>query len=78
MTLAEWVKTHGFAYTEVAKLIGCSPPYPGMIARDKVRPSYRMACRIEEVTAGMVPRTNWYPSPLPQIGEAKDDWSLDG
>lgn len=76
MTLAEWAQRHGLAYTEIAKLICCSPPYPGMIARGKVRPSYRMACRIEEITSGHVPRTNWFPEPLAPIGQAKDDWKL--
>lgn len=33
-----------------------------MIAHGKARPGFKMACRIEAVTGGSVPRTNWYPS----------------
>lgn len=61
MSLEEYVHTMGMTLTEFSKLIPCSYSYPGMVIKGKARPSYEMAVRIESVTGGLVPRTNWYP-----------------
>lgn len=61
MTLEAYISAHGMTNTEFAKLIPCSYSYPGMIIRGKAKPGFQMACRIESVTGGLVPRTNWYP-----------------
>ena len=69
MTLDEWKQVSGLTYTAIATLIPCSKPYPGMIAKGKVRPSWKMACRIEEISSGQVSRTIWYPDRAPPIGK---------
>ncbi len=61
MTLVEYLAITGITKTEFSKLIPCSYSYPGMIIKG-LRPSYDMAVRIESVTSGLVPRTNWYPA----------------
>lgn len=61
MSLEEYISAHGMTNTEFAKLIPCSYSYPSMIIKGKARPGYKMAIRIESVTGGLVPRTNWYP-----------------
>ena len=60
MTLLEYLTATGMTKTQFSELIPCSYSYPGMIIKG-LRPSYDMACRIESVTSGLVPRTNWYP-----------------
>lgn len=62
MTLEEWRRASNLTYQAIADLIPCSGSYPHMIATGKAQPGYRMAVRIEQVSNGMVPRTNWYPS----------------
>lgn len=68
MTLDEYIQTTGITKSEFAQIIPCAYSYPGMIIKGVV-PSYRMAKRIEQVTNGLVPRSNWYPvsDPLPDI-----------
>lgn len=61
LSLAEYLQLTGLTKTEFSKLIPCSYSYPGMIIKG-LRPSYDMAVRIEKVTSGLVPRTNWYPA----------------
>ena len=68
MSLEEWRVMSGLTFADIAELIPCSKPYPGMIARGKVRPGFKMACRIEEITNGLVPRTNWFPEAYAPIG----------
>lgn len=65
MSLAEYIETTGISLTDFSKLIPCSYSYPGMIIKGKATPSYRMAARIEQITGGLVPRTNWYPAGEP-------------
>jgi hypothetical protein len=67
MTLKEYIDASDMSLTDFADLVPCSYSYPGMIIKSKARPSYEMAVRIESVTGGLVPRTNWYPSPDPNI-----------
>lgn len=61
MSLAEYLQVTGLTKTEFSKLLPCSYSYPGMIIKG-LTPSYKMAKRIEQVTSGLVPRTNWYPA----------------
>lgn len=72
MDLNEWKRVTGGTFTWLASEIPCSTPYPSMLAAGKAHPSYKMACRIEQVTGGMVPRTNWYPEANALIGQAND------
>lgn len=67
MNLLEWKQEQGISFSEIARRIPCSQPYPGMIAKGK-RPSWKMATRIQEITGGAVSRTNWYPDVAPPIG----------
>lgn len=70
MTFEQWIKASNLTYEAVARLIPCSSSYPHMLATGKASPSFRMACRIEAVTNGLVPRTNWFPvEEKQQIGE---------
>lgn len=60
MSLQQWLELMEMSYAAFARLIPCSIGYPRMIAQGLARPSYEMACRIENVTGGAVPRTRWY------------------
>jgi len=71
MTLKEYIEASNLTYEAFAQLIPCSSTYPWMIAHGRANPGFRMACRIEAVTGGIVSRTNWYPSETP------DDESLE-
>lgn len=62
LSLAEWLELTETSYSAFSRMIGVSIGYPRMLALGLARPSYEKACRIEEVTEGQVPRTNWYPS----------------
>jgi hypothetical protein len=59
----EWLEATGTSASAFSRQVPCSTNYPGMWARGAARPSYRMACRIEELTYGLVPHTNWFPAP---------------
>lgn len=66
MTLKEYIQMSQRAGKKVsirslAREIPCDPSYVAKIARDEKFPSYLMARRIENVTNGLVPKTNWYP-----------------
>lgn len=61
MSLQEWKDLQGISWSAFARLVPCSHPYPRMIASGQVRPSYAMAVRIEAITNGAVPRSQWYP-----------------
>ena len=69
MTLDEWRSVSGLTWSDIAELICCSKPYPGMISKGKAHPSFKMACRIEEISNGLVPRTNWYPDANAPVGK---------
>lgn len=65
MTLKEYVqhmqeKGEHVNLSTIAKEIPCTPAYMSMIAGNKANPSYQMAKRIELITNGLVPKTNWY------------------
>lgn len=65
MTLTEYVKKSqnegkDVSFSSLARDIPCDITYLAKIARGDRNPSYRMACRIENITNGAVPRTNWY------------------
>ncbi len=62
MTLKEWIEASNLSYEEVSRLIPCSATYPWMLAHGKARPGWKMAKRIEAVTFGAVPTTNWFNS----------------
>lgn len=61
MTLKDYIEQSNLSYEGFAQLVPCSPTYPWMIANGKANPGFRMACRIEALTGGQVPATNWYP-----------------
>ena len=63
LTLQEWLEASNLTYRALSRLIPCSLSYPRLIAQGLARPSYEMAIRIEEISGGLVPRTNWYPAP---------------
>lgn len=69
LTLKEWCELSGLTLTDLSELLPCSQPYPGMIDSGKAHPSFKMACRIEQVTNGLCPRSRWYPSEDEVIGE---------
>jgi plasmid maintenance system antidote protein VapI len=59
MTLAEYIETMGLTQAAFAQKVPCSEAYISMIIKGK-RPGWKMACRIENVTGGLVPLSNWY------------------
>jgi len=61
MSLQQWLEVTEMSYAAFARLVPCSIGYPRMIAQGIANPSYPMACRIEALTGGAVPRTRWYP-----------------
>ena len=67
MTLPEYIRVaqdngKEVTYASIARDIPCHFSYIGKIASGRKMPSYTMARRIEQVTDGAVPRTNWYPN----------------
>ncbi len=72
MTLSEWKDISGLTWSEIAQLVPCSKPYPSMVDRGKAHPSFKMACRFEEISNGLVKRTAWYPDPSKSIGKLSD------
>lgn len=62
MSLQQWLEAVEMSYAAFAREVPCSIGYPRMIAQGLARPSYEMACRIEKITGGAVPRTRWYPT----------------
>ena len=59
--LKEWLELSNLSASAFSRLVPCSVSLPGQWARGDARPSYEMACRVEQLTDGMVPRTLWYP-----------------
>lgn len=62
MSLQDYLEATETSYSAFARLVPCSIGYPRMLAQGIAWPSYKMACRIEKVTNGAVPRTRWYPA----------------
>ena len=62
LTLAEYLEATEETYSAFARRVPCSISYPRLLALGLARPSYEMAVRIEALTDGMVPRTQWYPA----------------
>jgi len=62
LTLQEWLDASELSYSAFARSVPCSTSYPRLLAHGLARPSYEMATRIEELSGGLVPRTNWYPA----------------
>lgn len=61
MTLKEYVKSYpDDNLSQIARRIPCTQEYMSMVAAGKRTPSYKMACRIEQVTQGKVEKSNWY------------------
>lgn len=60
MDLLEYKVAYSTSLNQLAKQIPCARQYLSNVSRGKEFPSYKMACRIESVTNGKVPRTNWY------------------
>lgn len=69
--LKEWLELSGTSASAFSRLIPCSVSLPGQWVRGDANPSYRMSCRIEQITDGMVPRTLWYP-PGPQAQTSQE------
>lgn len=63
MSLAEWLRASELSYSAFSRMLPCAVAYPRKLALGLARPSYELACRIEQVTDGAVPRTRWYPPP---------------
>lgn len=61
LTLQEWLDLTQTSYSAFSRQVPCSISYPRKLATGASWPSYRMACRIERLTDGVVPRTMWYP-----------------
>lgn len=61
LSLQEWLEASEMTYYAFSRLVPCAVAYPRKIALGLARPSYELACRIEQVTDGAVPRTRWYP-----------------
>lgn len=61
LSLQEWLEASEVSYSAFSRLVPCSISYPRLIAKGLARPSYEMACRIETLTHGTVPRERWYP-----------------
>lgn len=61
MSLQDYLEATETSYSAFARQVPCSIGYPRMIAQGLAKPSYAMACRIERITNGAVPRTRWYP-----------------
>lgn len=76
LTLQQWLELAGMSYSAFSRLLPVSTRYPRMIARGLARPSYELACRIEQVTEGQVLRTQWYPAPPPQDNKQSEDDEL--
>ena len=74
--LARWCRGSGTTYSALARLIPCSVAYPAMIAKG-TRPSWTMACRIEEITNGDVSKDLWYPPREKIVGTTKQINSMD-
>lgn len=62
MSLKDYIQSGQATYSGLAREIPCSQPHIWDIANGKANPSFKMACRIENVTSGIVPRTLWYPN----------------
>lgn len=78
LSLQEWLEASEMTYTAFARLVPCAPSYPRLLAQGLARPSYAMACRIERVTGGAVPRDRWFPpspetSNKPKPGKTLED-----
>lgn len=61
LSLQEWLNATETSYSAFSRMLPCSVGYPRQLALGLARPSYELACRIEQVTEGSVPRTRWYP-----------------
>jgi transcriptional regulator with XRE-family HTH domain len=59
--LKAWLELLGMSASEFSRQIPCSVSLPGQWIRGVANPSFRMACRVEQITDGAVPRTLWYP-----------------
>ena len=74
--LARWCRGSGVTFSALARLIPCSVAYPAMIAKG-TRPSWSMACRIEEITNGDVSKDLWFPPRKKIVGTTKEIYSMD-
>lgn len=75
MSLKEWLDASELTYSAFARMLPCAVAYPRKLALGLARPSYELACRIEQVTDGAVPRTRWFPpgnSKEPEIIQIED------
>jgi DNA-binding XRE family transcriptional regulator len=64
MKLPEYKKRFGVQYKYIAKRCNCTPEAISMIATGKMRPSFKLAVKIEKATDGRVSHENWYPRPF--------------
>jgi len=62
ITLQQWLDASNLRYSDLARLLSCSLSYPRLLAQGLAIPSYEMAILIEQVTGGLVHRTQWYPA----------------
>lgn len=60
MTLQEYLNSSRMTHDELAKQIPCARSYITLIAGG-LKPSYKFACRLEDVTQGQVPKSTFFP-----------------
>ncbi len=60
-TLRDYLETSDMTAGALAELIPCSRSYISRIASGGASPGYKMACRIEAVTYGVVKKQLWFP-----------------
>jgi DNA-binding XRE family transcriptional regulator len=67
MTLEQYKNKFGTTYAHIARNCGVTQAAISSIATGSKRPSYELAIQIEDITRGLVPRTNWYAPRSPDI-----------
>ena len=66
MTLQEYLTKHRLSYTEFSYVIRKTSQYVSLICKGERKPSFGLACEIEQQTLGEVSREEWYPSKATQ------------
>lgn len=59
LSLKKWLDDSGMSAAELARQCEYDPSNLSKLLRGKVRPSIKVAARIEEITAGAVPIAGW-------------------
>jgi transcriptional regulator with XRE-family HTH domain len=59
LSLKAWLETSGMSAAELARQCEYDPSNLSKLLRGKVRPSIKVAARIEQITGGAVPIAGW-------------------